>query len=52
MGRGVAESRNYTRTKCTDVLTYLRTERTDVPTYLTITIERSYIFKHIVPTVK
>ena len=52
MGRGVAELRNYIRTKRTHVLMYLRTKRTNVPAYLTITIGRSYVFKYTVPTVK
>ena len=38
--------------KHTHVLTYSRTEYTDVPTYSTITIGRSYIFKHTVSTIK
>ena len=52
MGRGVAKSYNYIYTKRTYILTYLRIKRTDIPTYLTITIGRSYIFKHIVPTIR
>ena len=52
MGRGVAELRNYIRTKRTHVLMYLRTKRTDVPTFLTITMGRSYIFKYIVSTIR
>ena len=52
IGQGVAESRNYIRTKRTNVLTYLYIKRTDIPTYSTITMGRSYIFKYTVPTVK
>ena len=52
MGRGVAELRSYIRIKHTDVLTYLYTERTDVLIYLTITIERSYIFKYTISTIR
>ena len=50
--RGVAESRNYIYTKCTNVLIYPYTERTDVLIYLVITMGRSYIFKYIVPTIR
>ena len=38
--------------KRTYILTYSRTERTDVPTYSTITMERSYVFKYTVFTVR
>ena len=52
MGQGAAKLHSYTYTKRTDILIYLCTEYTNILIYSVITIGRSYIFKHTVPTVK